>query len=78
METKWINESMFYHIYPLGFFGCEMENKGGDNQSNKILKLIDYIPHLKRLGITALYIGFEFIFSLKILRIINIKKSEHK
>ena len=57
METKWINESMFYHIYPLGFFGCEMENKGGDNQSNKILKLIDFIPHLKRLGITALYIG---------------------
>lgn len=27
METKWINESMFYHIYPLGFFGCDMEIK---------------------------------------------------
>lgn len=57
METKWINESMFYHIYPLGFFGCEMENKGGENASNKILKLLDYIPHLKKVGITALYIG---------------------
>ena len=57
METKWINESMFYHIYPLGFFGCDMENKGGDNESHKILKLIDYIPHMKYIGINALYIG---------------------
>lgn len=57
MIKNWINESMFYHIYPLGFFGCEMENKGDENKSDKILKLIDYIPHLKRLGINALYIG---------------------
>ena len=57
MEKKWINESMFYHIYPLGFLGCEMVNRGGDNQSHKILQIIDYIPHLKRLGINALYIG---------------------
>ncbi len=57
MEEKWINEGMFYHIYPLGFLGCEMENRGEDNASHKILKIIDYIPHLKRLGITALYIG---------------------
>ena len=57
METNWINEAMFYHIYPLGFFGCDMENKGGDNASHKILKIIDYIPHLKRMGITAMYIG---------------------
>ncbi len=57
MKTNWINEAMFYHIYPLGFFGCEMENKGGDNASHDILKIIDYIPHLKKLGITALYIG---------------------
>ncbi|MBQ9673859.1 MAG: alpha-amylase [Ruminococcus sp.] len=34
-----------------------MENKGDENKSDKILKLIDYIPHLKRLGINALYIG---------------------
>lgn len=57
MERNWVNESIFYHIYPLGFFGCEMENKGEENSSNKILKIIDYIPHLKRLGVTALYIG---------------------
>ena len=57
MKTNWINEAMFYHIYPLGFFGCDMENKDGDNSSHKILKIIDYIPHLKRMGITAMYIG---------------------
>lgn len=57
MEKSWINESMFYHIYPLGFFGCDMENKGSENESDKILKVIDYIPHLKKLGINALYIG---------------------
>lgn len=40
-----------YQIYPIGFTGAPKENDGV--LEHKILKVIDWIPHLKKLGITA-------------------------
>ena len=47
----WAYESVFYQIYPLGFCGAPFENKG--IQTHAILKVTDWIPHLKKLGIGA-------------------------
>lgn len=44
-----------YQIYPLGFTGAPKENDG--ILSHRILKVKDWIPHLKKLGITAVYFG---------------------
>ena len=49
----WAYESVFYQIYPLGFCGAPFENDGV--KESRILKVIDWIPHMKKLGINAIY-----------------------
>ena len=56
-DITWAKEAVFYHIYPLGAFGCDKQNHGEKTRENNILKTLDYIPHLKELGITAVYFG---------------------
>lgn len=53
----WYNESIFYHIYPLGAFDAPKRNLGDETAGSRILQLLEWIPHLKGLGIGAVYIG---------------------
>ena len=49
----WFNESVIYQIYPLGFCGApEVNDK---ITVPRILKINDYIPHLLKLNIDAVY-----------------------
>lgn len=54
----WAYESTFYQIYPLGFCGAPFENDG--NLEHRILKVLDWIPHIKKLGSTAIYFSPVF------------------
>ena len=54
----WANESVFYQIYPLGFCGAPFENDG--ILTNRITKVIDWIPHIKKLGANAIYFSPVF------------------
>lgn len=54
----WSNSSIFYHIYPLGFCGAPLIND--NNEVNRILKVKEWVPHLKACGINALYLGPVF------------------
>ena len=54
----WAYESVFYQIYPLGFCGAPFENDG--IQEHRILKVIDWIPHIQKLGINAIYFSPVF------------------
>jgi glycosidase len=47
----WAFETSFYQIYTLGFCGAPFENDG--IQEHRILKVLDWIPHLKKLGVGA-------------------------
>ncbi|MCR4674249.1 MAG: alpha-glucosidase C-terminal domain-containing protein [Lachnospiraceae bacterium] len=49
----WANESVFYQMYPLGMTGAPFENDGV--LEHRILQVLDWIPHLKKLGINAVY-----------------------
>lgn len=49
----WAYKSVFYQIYPLGFCGAPFENDGV--QEHRILKVLDWIPHIKKLGADAIY-----------------------
>jgi len=49
----WAYESVFYQIYPLGFCGAPYENDGV--QMHRILKVLDWIPHIMKLGTNAIY-----------------------
>lgn len=48
---------LFYHIYPLGFCGSEVNNYGNEHIEHRLLKVINHIPSLKALGVNAIYIG---------------------
>lgn len=54
----WAYESVFYQIYPLGFCGAPLENDGVETA--RIRKVVDWIPHMKALGINALYFSPVF------------------
>ncbi len=54
----WAYESVFYQIYPLGFCGAPFENDG--RLEHRILKVKDWIPHMERLGINAIYFSPVF------------------
>ena len=49
---SYINESIIYNIYPLGYCGAPRENDGQLNY--RLDKIYDVIPHLKKLGINTL------------------------
>ncbi|AFG36219.1 alpha-amylase family glycosyl hydrolase [Spirochaeta africana] len=51
-HTTWHRDAIFYHIYPLGFCG----DRG-------LAAIREAIPHLKKLGVTALYLGPVFASS---------------
>lgn len=54
----WAYESVFYQIYPLGFCGAPFENDG--KLEHRITKVIDWIPHIKKLGCNAIYFSPVF------------------
>lgn len=54
----WAYESVFYQIYPLGFCGAPFENDGVE--VDRIRKVVDWIPHMKRLGVDAIYFSPVF------------------
>ena len=54
----WATNSVFYQIYPLGFCGAPKENDG--QLVPRIIKVIDIIPHLKKLNIDAIYFSPVF------------------
>ena len=56
--SQWINDSVFYHIYPLGFCGCPEYNDG--KTEYRLDKVIDWIPHFKDMGVNAVYFGPVF------------------
>lgn len=53
----WADESVFYHIYPLGFCGCEDRNDFSEASRSRIRKIVDWIWQIKKVGANALYLG---------------------
>lgn len=51
----WIKDAIFYQIYPLGFCGASKYHQSVTTHAIK--KIVEWIPHLKRMHINALYLG---------------------
>lgn len=60
MDQNWINSANFYHIYPLGFCGAPRFAHEETEPTPRILKIIDWIDHLKQMHINAVYLGPVF------------------
>lgn len=52
----WYDEAVFYHIYPLGATGAPKENHE-EAAADRFSELNQWIPCIKALGCTAVYIG---------------------
>jgi cyclomaltodextrinase / maltogenic alpha-amylase / neopullulanase len=57
MTYYWSYDSIFYHIYPLGFCGAPERNDFNAAPVPRLEKLYTWLDHLQYLGITALYLG---------------------
>ena len=53
---SWYDESVFYHIYPLGLSGAPRKNDYG-KPVHRLRSLLPWIEHATKLGMTGLYIG---------------------
>lgn len=57
--NKWIQDRIFYHIFPLGFCGVLKKDKKYEEE-NRLLKIENIIPKLKELNINAVYFSPVF------------------
>ena len=55
----WYQKAVFYHIYPLGLLGAPKTNHE-TSAACRFDELLQWIPHIRDLGCTALYIGPVF------------------
>ena len=55
--AHWAFDSIFYHIYPLGFCGAPAQNDFCSPANPRLEQLYGWIDHLQALGINALYLG---------------------
>jgi cyclomaltodextrinase / maltogenic alpha-amylase / neopullulanase len=53
----WTYDSVFYHIYPLGFCGAPLENDLCSPVNHRLEQLYPWLDHLQQLGVNALYLG---------------------
>ncbi|BBB90749.1 MAG TPA: alpha-amylase family glycosyl hydrolase [Methylomusa anaerophila] len=56
----WARDAFFYHIYPLGFCGAPRHNDYSLPATPRLLKILDWIQHIKELGVNALLLGPVF------------------
>jgi len=56
----WCYDSVFYHIYPLGFCGGAKYNSFSSPAEFTLDKVYEWIDHFKYLGINAIYFGPVF------------------
>lgn len=54
--STWYEQGVFYHMYPLGMTGAPKDNPQGP-VSHRFEELDRWVPHMKQLGCSALYIG---------------------
>ncbi len=60
MKNHWATDSIFYHIYPLGFCGAPERNDFSSAHIPRLEKIREWIDHLRGLGVNALYLGPVF------------------
>ena len=54
--SVWYENAVFYHMYPLGMSGAPFENRE-ETVTHRFEELGKWLPHIKNLGCTAIYIG---------------------
>ncbi|MBN1679957.1 MAG: alpha-glucosidase C-terminal domain-containing protein [Anaerolineae bacterium] len=59
-NAHWINDAVFYHIYPLGLCGAPARNDFCSSPEPRLEKIYGWLDHLQYLGVNTLYLGPVF------------------
>ena len=57
MTTKWVQDAVFYHIYPLGLCDAPAQNDLHTPPVPRLDVLHGWLDHIESLGINAVYLG---------------------
>ena len=60
MKSHWTKDSIFYHIYPLGFCDAPKRNDFASAPVPRLEKIHEWIGHMRELQVNALYLGPVF------------------
>lgn len=55
--STWYERGVFYHMYPLGMTGAPRHNNEEARVENRFEELLRWLPHIRSLGCSAVYIG---------------------
>ncbi len=55
--SHWVDQTVFYHIYPLGLCGCPRSNHYNEPPEHRINDLHAWLEHIAGMGFNGLYIG---------------------
>ena len=55
--STWYDRAVFYHIYPLGLTGAPKQNPPEEPAVRRFDELIRWIPHIRAMNCSAVYIG---------------------
>ncbi len=55
--THWIENAVFYHIYPLGFCGAPGHNDFTSSPGQALDQILPWLDHIQSLGANAIYLG---------------------
>ncbi|MBE0695410.1 MAG: alpha-amylase, partial [Anaerolineaceae bacterium] len=58
--SHWSQDSIFYHIYPLGFCGAPFVNDFSSPPVPRLEKISGWLDHIQELGANAIYLGPVF------------------
>lgn len=54
--SKWFEEAVFYHMYPIGMTGAPRQNQQ-EEVTHRFAELEKWLPHIESLGCGGIYIG---------------------
>ncbi|MFH1135530.1 MAG: alpha-amylase family glycosyl hydrolase [Pseudomonadota bacterium] len=60
MTDHWANQTVFYHIYPLGLCGAPEQNDFNSPPQPRLAKIHAWLDHIQGLGFNGLYLGPVF------------------
>ena len=62
-EPGWVQDAVWWHVYPLGFVGAEQQAPADDVVRHRLPQLLDWLDHAVELGTNGLALGPVFASS---------------
>ena len=61
---SWVDNTIWWHLYPLGFVGAPIRDQGDDEgERHRLLQVIDWLDYATQLGVSGILFGPLFLSS---------------